>query len=173
MKNNLNEYFKAISHYFRVYSLSGLIKAARWTHSSDSSSSSLPSLKFRFCSFGVNSFTQGFSATCRIGHCCVCRQLLFVSETLCNSPTYSKQRMNKISLNRWLVISCVAWKPKIHDDVRLKGVFLEFVYGLLLGNCGYQTDRKKDLWPKRNRTPLAILARQNSKLASLPARENN
>ena len=42
---------------------------------------------------------------------------------------------------------------------------LEFVYGLLLGSCGYQTDRKKDLWPKRNRTPLAILERQNYKLA--------
>ena len=33
-----------------------------------------------------------------------------------------------------------------------------FVYGLLLGNCRYQTERKKELWPKRNRTTFAILA---------------
>ena len=33
-----------------------------------------------------------------------------------------------------------------------------FVYGLLLGNCRYQTERKKELWPKRNRTMFAILA---------------
>ena len=35
----------------------------------------------------------------------------------------------------------ITWKPKMHDDVMLNGVF-RFVYGLLLGNCGYQTDRK-------------------------------
>ena len=29
----------------------------------------------------------------------------------------------------------------MHDDVMLNSVF-RFVYGLLLGNCGYQTDRK-------------------------------
>ena len=34
----------------------------------------------------------------------------------------------------------VAWKPKMHDDVHLASLL--FVYGLLLGNCGYQTDRK-------------------------------
>ena len=37
---------------------------------------------------------QGFPATCRIGHCCVCSPLLFASEILCDSPgdspTYSK-----------------------------------------------------------------------------------
>ena len=43
-KNSLNEYIKAISHYFRVHSHSGFITAARWTYSS----SSLLSLKFRF-----------------------------------------------------------------------------------------------------------------------------
>ena len=43
-KNSLKEYFKAISHYFRFYSLSGFITAARCTHLS---SSSMLSLKFR------------------------------------------------------------------------------------------------------------------------------
>ena len=32
----------------------------------------------------------------------------------------------------------------MHDDVMLSGIFI-FLCGLLLGNCGYQTDRKKDL----------------------------
>ena len=39
-----------------------------------------------------------------------------------------------------------------HAEWRL----LEFVCGLLLGNCGYQTDRKKDLWPKQNRILLSL-----------------
>ena len=30
----------------------------------------------------------------------------------------------------------------MHDDVMLNMVSFGFVYGLLLGNCGYQTDRK-------------------------------
>ena len=30
----------------------------------------------------------------------------------------------------------------MHDDVMLNMACLGFVYGLLLGNCGYQTDRK-------------------------------
>ena len=34
----------------------------------------------------------------------------------------------------------VAWKPKMHDDVHLASLL--FVYGLFLGHCGYQTDRK-------------------------------
>ena len=34
----------------------------------------------------------------------------------------------------------------MHDDVMLNGVLLEFVHGLLLGNYGYQTNRKEDLW---------------------------
>ena len=96
---------------------------------------------------------QGFPATCLIDHCCVCSPLLFASEILCDlpgdSPTYGKQRMNKIGP----VGGRVSWKPKMLDD----GI-LGFVYGFLLGNCGYQTDRKKDLRPKRNRTMLVILA---------------
>ena len=43
--------------------------------------------------------------------------------------------MNKKSLH-----GRVAWKPKMHDDVHLASLL--FVYGLLLGNCGYQTNRK-------------------------------
>ena len=41
-KNSLNEYFRAILHYFRVYSLWGFMTATQWTHSS-----LLLSLKFR------------------------------------------------------------------------------------------------------------------------------
>ena len=69
---------------------------------------------------------QGFLATRRIGHCCVCSPLLFAGEILCDlpsdSPTYGKQSMNKVSPSRWLT-NCVARKPKIHDDVMLNGVF--------------------------------------------------
>ena len=43
-KNSSNEYFKTISHYFRVYSLSGFKEAARLM---EWASSSLLSLKFR------------------------------------------------------------------------------------------------------------------------------
>ena len=39
----------------------------------------------------------------------------------------------------------------------------------LLGNCVCQTSGKKDIWQEQNRTPLAILARQNYELASLAA----
>ena len=41
--------------------------------------------------------------------------------------------MNKKSL-------AVLPEPKMHDDVHLASLL--FVYGLLLGNCGYQTDIK-------------------------------
>ena len=34
---------------------------------------------------------------------------------------YNKQRMNKLSPSRVLT-SCVAWKPKMHDDVMLNGI---------------------------------------------------
>ena len=44
---------------------------------------------------------QRFPATCPIGHCCVCIPLLFASETLCDSPTYNKQRKNKMRPSRW------------------------------------------------------------------------
>ena len=59
----------------------------------------------------------------------------FASEILCDSPAYNKQRMNKKSLN-----GRVAWKPKMHDDVHLASLL--FAYGLLLGKCGYQANRK-------------------------------
>ena len=73
-KNNLNEHFKAISHYFLVYLLSGCLMGARWTHSF-----------FFFAALGevqvavlsvLNLPRQGFPATCQIGHCCVCSPLL-------------------------------------------------------------------------------------------------
>ena len=111
---------------------------------------------------------QGFPATCWVGHCCVCSPLLFASERLCDllgdSPTYSKQRLNEIS-SSWWPTSCVAWKPKMHKWpwCHAEWRLLEFVYGLLLGNCGYQTDRKKDLWPMQNHTLLAILLRNKIK----------
>ena len=48
---------------------------------------------------------QGFLATCWIWHSCVCSPLLFASERLCDSPgdspTYSKQGINKMSPSRW------------------------------------------------------------------------
>ena len=50
-KNSLSEYFKAISHYFRVYSLSGFISSTRWTHLSFSLLSWSSSRRF----FGVKS----------------------------------------------------------------------------------------------------------------------
>ena len=138
-KNSLNEYFQAISHYFRVYSLSGFLKGR-----------SMNVLVFFFPALAevqvvvlsvLNLIRQGFPATCRIGHCCVCSPLLYASEIICDSSTYSKQRMTEIIPSR-----CHAWKPKIHDDVRhAEWRLLEFVYGLLLGNCGYQTDRKNYL----------------------------
>ena len=39
-----------------------------------------------------------------------------------------------------LVSSRVVWKAKMHDDIMLMAS-LGFVCGLLLGNCGCQTDR--------------------------------
>ena len=61
---------------------------------------------------------EGFPATFPIGHCCVCSPLLFATEILCDSPTYSKQRMNKT-----LIGGRFAWKHKMHDDFMLNGVF--------------------------------------------------
>ena len=58
---------------------------------------------------------------------------------LCDSPTFKKQRINKMSSSRW---GRVAWKPKVHDGVMLNQASLGFVYGLLLSNRWYQTDRK-------------------------------
>ena len=158
-KNSSNKYFKAILYYFHVLFTLGLYNGC-----------SMNALIFFFVALAevqvvalsvLNLPRQGFLATCRIGHCCVCSPLLFASEILCDSPTYNKQRMNKKSLAllprnpKCTMTSC--WMAS-----------LGFVYGLLLGNCGYQTDWKKDLWPKRNRSPLAILAwcaQQNYKLA--------
>ena len=85
----------------------------------------------------LNRRRQGFPATCPIGHCCVCSPLLFASEILCDSPTFNKQRMNKVSPSRWtcyLETQSARWR---HVEWSLG-----FVYGLLLGNCGQQTDRK-------------------------------
>ena len=91
-KNSSNEYFKTISHYLRVYSLSGFTVGR-----------SINGLVFFFAAFAevqvtvlsvLNLPRQGFPATCPIGHCCVCSPLLFASEILCDSPTYNKQRMN-------------------------------------------------------------------------------
>ena len=76
-KKSSNEYFKTISHYFRVYG------------------SSIHSRAFYKL---LNLPRQGFPATCPTGHCCVCSPLIFASEILCDSPTYNKQRMNKKSL---------------------------------------------------------------------------
>ena len=119
--------------------------------------------------FGVKSPMARISSHLSNRHCCVCSPLLFASEILCDSPgdspTYSKQRLNEISPSCWST-SCVAWKPKIHKWpwCHAEWRLLEFVYGLLLGNCGYQTDRKKDSWPMQNHSLLAILLRDKIKI---------
>ena len=94
-KNSSNEYFKTISHYLRVYSLSGFTVGR-----------SINGLVFFFAAFAevqvtvlsvLNLPRQGFPTTCPIGHCCVCSPRLFASEIFCDLPTYNKQRMNKMS----------------------------------------------------------------------------
>ena len=94
---------KTVSPSFRVYSRLGLHTVR-----------SMNALVVFFAAFAkvqvavllvLNLLRQGFSATCPIGHCCVCSPLLFASELLCdspgNSPKHSKQRMNKMSPSRW------------------------------------------------------------------------
>ena len=94
-KNSSNEYFKTISHYLRVYSLSCFTVGR-----------SINGLVFFFAAFAevqvtvlsvLNLPRQGFPATCPVGHCCVCNPRLFASEIFCDLPTYNKQRMNKMS----------------------------------------------------------------------------
>ena len=93
-KNSSNEYFKTISHYLRVYSLSGFTVGR-----------SINGLVF-FAAFAevqvtvlsvLNLPRQGFPATCPVRHCCVCNPRLFASEIVCDLPTYNKRRMNKMS----------------------------------------------------------------------------
>ena len=99
-KNSLNKYFKVISHYFHVYPYSQALYGPL----------KLNALVFFFAAlaevqvtihFVLNLPLQGVSATCPIGRCCVCSLLLFASEILCDLPTYSKQRMNKITPSQW------------------------------------------------------------------------
>ena len=91
----LKRVFKTISHYLRVYSLSGFTVGR-----------SINGLVFFFAAFAevqvtvlsvLNLPRQGFPATCPVGHCCVCNPRLFASEIFCDLPTYNKQRMNKMS----------------------------------------------------------------------------
>ena len=159
-KNSSNEYFKAILHYFRVLFTLGLYNG-RLVNALIFFFVALAEIQVAVLSV-LNLPRQAFLATCRIGHCCVCSPLLFASErlrdSLGDSPTYSEQKPKSVTMlpgnPKCRMTSC--WMAS-----------LGFVYGLLLGNCGYQTDWKKDLLPKRNRSPLAILAwcaRQNYKL---------
>ena len=86
----------------------------------------------------LNRQWQGFPATCPIGHCCVCSPRLFASEIFCDLPTYNKQRINKIEPKSLHVLPG-------NSKCTMKSccmASLGFVYGLLLGNFGYQTDRK-------------------------------
>ena len=78
-ENSLNEYFKTISHYFRVH-------RSRWTHWSFFFAA-LAEVQVVVLSV-LNLLWQGFPASCPIGHCCVCSPLLFASEILCDSPTH-------------------------------------------------------------------------------------
>ena len=119
--------------------------------------SSLLSLKFRLPFFQCvkNLARQGFpSSTCPIGRCCVCSPLLFGSEI----HLYFVIRQHTVNRGwiKWAQVGGpVAWKPKMHDDIMLNGVFSLFC-GLLLGN--WIPNLWKDLWPKWNRTLLVILA---------------
>ena len=101
-KNSSKEQFKAILHYFRVLFTLGLYNGR-----------SMNAIIFFFVAFAENQVAvlsvlilplQGFQATCRIAHCCVCRPLLFASEILYDSPgdslTYCKQKMDKMSPSR-------------------------------------------------------------------------
>ena len=112
----------------------------------------LLSLKFRSPFFGVKSPTARISSQGTV----VFAAPLFTSEILRDSPgdspTYSKQSVaNQLCC---LETQNARW-------FHAKWYLLEFVYGLLLGNCRYQTNLKKDLWPKWNHplliTLLAIL----------------
>ena len=92
-KNSSKEYFKAFLHYFRVLFTLGFYTGR-----------SMNAIIFFFVALAevqvavlsvLNLPRQGFLAPSRFGHCCVCSPLLFASEILCDSPTYSKQNMNK------------------------------------------------------------------------------
>ena len=85
---------------------------------------------------------QEFPASCRIRHRCVCSSLLFDSEIGCDSPTYSKQRMNKISPSRWQTSSNhLCWLETQNARWRhVKWRLLEYIYDSLLGNYGHQED---------------------------------
>ena len=121
-KNRSNEYFKTILHYFRAYSLLGRYLGR-----------SINELVFFFAGLAEVQVTvllvwnrrrQGFPATCSIGHCCFCSLLLFTSETLCDSPTFNKQRMNKMSPSRWtccLETQSARWR---HVQWRLWDLFM-------------------------------------------------
>ena len=64
-----------------------------------------------------------FGAFVFAAHCYfISPQKYFAIDSPGDSPTYSKQRMNKISPHQ-VLYSCVAWKPKLmHDDVMLNGI---------------------------------------------------
>ena len=86
--------------------------------------SSLLSLKFRLPFFQCvkNLARQGFPSTCPIGHCCVCSPLLFGSEV----HLYFVIRQHTVNRGwiKWAQVGGpVAWKPKMHDDIMLNGVF--------------------------------------------------
>ena len=97
-KNSSKEYFKAILRYVRVLFTLGLYNGR--SMNALIFSVALAEVQVAVFSVVLNLPRQGFLATCRIGHCCVCRPLLFASEILCDLPTYSKQEMNKMSPSR-------------------------------------------------------------------------
>ena len=79
-KNSSNEYFKAILHYFRVLFTLGLYNG-RLMNALIFFFVALAEIQVAVLSV-LNLPRQGFLATCRIGHCCVCSPLLFASERL-------------------------------------------------------------------------------------------
>ena len=92
-KNSLNEYFKAILHYIRVLFTLGLYICR-----------SMKALTFFFVALAevqvavlsvLNLPRQGFLATCRIGHCCVCSPLLFAAEILAIRHVIRQRTVNR------------------------------------------------------------------------------
>ena len=109
------------------YSLSGFITAARLTCDRSMNAHILFFVALAEVQVAVLSVLnlprQGFLATCRIGHCCVCSPLLFAAEILAIRHAIRQRTVNRRWI-KWAQGDCrVAWKPKLHNDVILNGVF--------------------------------------------------
>ena len=141
-ENSLNEYFKTVSHYFRVKSLSGFIWAtrSRWKHWSfffaavaEVQVTVLSVLHIDQDFQLVHSGTVVFAARCLPQKYFAIRRA-FRQHKLTLETQGDAAAARKRS-HQWRVYpECTMTSSWMAS--------LGFVYGLLLGNCGYQTDRK-------------------------------